>query len=168
MSDRIAVMDGGMIAQIGSPQEVYESPASLFVADFIGSSNKLEGRCVSCSDGMAQVRLATGAMIRVPVTSGSDWLGQDLVVVVRPDHAAVSASLPQGSVVNELPGRVAKVAYLGTHREIELILADGSGASVRQSLATQPPQAMTKVGEAVAMVWPVARSIGFPMPANTS
>ena len=50
MSDRIAVMDGGRVVQVGSPQSIYEMPASRFVADFIGSSNVLAGRVVEVGE----------------------------------------------------------------------------------------------------------------------
>src|SRR5262249_7805942 len=58
MSDRIAVMDRGAVVQVGSPQTIYECPASRFVADFIGASNVLPGRIVAAPAGLTVVRLA--------------------------------------------------------------------------------------------------------------
>ena len=62
MSDRIAVMNHGRVEQVGSPQEVYERPANLFVADFIGSSNILLGTLLGDTGAMATVRLDSGAV----------------------------------------------------------------------------------------------------------
>ncbi len=165
MSDRIAVMEGGAVAQVGSPQDVYEHPTSLFVADFIGSSNKFRGHCLDISDGVATVLLASGATIQVPAAHAS-WSGREIIVVVRPDHAALAVHAPQDTRSNVLAGRVAKVAYLGTHRDIEVVLVDGSEASVRQSLVTGHDQPAPQAGDRSFIVWPVAKSIGFPTPPS--
>jgi spermidine/putrescine transport system ATP-binding protein len=159
MSDRIAVMSGGCVIQVGSPEEVYENPASLFVADFIGSSNKLKGRCLDIAGGIATVQLQNGASVRVP--AGSAWGGREITIVVRPDHAAIATQAPGDAGRNALACRVAKVTYLGTHREIEVVLGDGGAASVRQSLGAEHVQLAPGVGEEAFLVWPVARSIGF-------
>ena len=84
MADRIALMREGRIVQEGTPKELYEQPASYFVADFIGDMNFFAGTC--CAEGL---RLATGTTLRGPVASGEDsqaWLA------VRPDKLALSAA----------------------------------------------------------------------------
>ena len=63
LSDRICVMRGGRIVQTGSPQALYDRPDSRYVADFVGSSNFLEGRVTRAGDGAATVRLADGLEI---------------------------------------------------------------------------------------------------------
>ena len=70
MSDRIAVMNDGLVEQIGSPREVYEHPRTAFVADFIGSLNALDFRVDEVSDGVAVMSLGEGSRIVVPVSAG--------------------------------------------------------------------------------------------------
>jgi spermidine/putrescine transport system ATP-binding protein len=161
MSHRIAVMEGGTVAQIGTPQEIYENPASLFVADFIGSSNKFPGLCVDVAAGLATVRLPAGSILRVPAAPSS-WKGRPITVVVRPDHAVIAKEPPSQCDTNALAATVTKVAYLGTHREIEVVLVDGGEASVRQSLAAQTAQPSPQAGAQIFVVWPATKSIGFP------
>ncbi len=161
MSDRIAVMNGGSVAQLGSPQDVYERPESLFVADFIGSSNKLQGRCLEVSGDYATIGLRSGAIVRVPAPPSSA-VGNEITVVVRPDHAAISMAAPDGQDLNVLFGRVIKAAYLGTHLQIVVGLADGSDVLVGQSLALgEQRHLVPEPGHDVFVIWPVARSIGF-------
>src|SRR5258707_9813394 len=66
MSDRSAVMNRGAIVQVGTPQQIYEHPVSLFVADFIGSSNILVGELAATAGPFAEVGLGAGQAIRVP------------------------------------------------------------------------------------------------------
>ena len=66
MSDRIAVMSRGKVEQIGTPEEIYAKPASIFVAGFIGSANLLPGTLDSVDDGRARVRLDSGAVVETP------------------------------------------------------------------------------------------------------
>ncbi|MEI9411715.1 ABC transporter ATP-binding protein [Mesorhizobium salmacidum] len=105
MSDRIVVMNAGAVEQIGTPEEVYETPATAFVADFLGKANMLAGT-VSRS-GQAVV-LATGQTIDVacPRPLGD---GSKVTVVVRPQKFSVGA----GTSVNRLTGRVVSASYLG-------------------------------------------------------
>ena len=67
MSDRIAVMEGGRIDQLGSPREIYEKPATKFVAGFIGTSNLLSGRVESVDNGLALLTYGAGDRVLVPV-----------------------------------------------------------------------------------------------------
>jgi multiple sugar transport system ATP-binding protein len=88
MADRIVVLNGGVIEQIGAPLELYDDPDNLFVASFIGSPsmNLFSGRYELLNDG-ARVRIADFS-IQVPVVNAKD--GQDVTVGVRPEHLAVA------------------------------------------------------------------------------
>jgi spermidine/putrescine transport system ATP-binding protein len=108
MSDRIVVMNAGSAEQIGTPEEVYERPATAFVADFLGKANMLSGT-VSGSDGQTTaIMLAGGQTVNVrsprPLARGSA-----VTVVVRPQKLAVRAKAGG----NRLPGRVVSTSYLG-------------------------------------------------------
>jgi spermidine/putrescine transport system ATP-binding protein len=161
LSDRIAIMNRGSVAQIGSPQQVYERPASLFVADFIGSSNKLHGRLLDCSEGIATIQLDCAATVRAPAPRPIP-AGCRVVVVVRPDHAAITVAGAECPRVNALRGRIAKVAFLGTHLEIGIVLPDGSTVTVCQSLAPGAGRRSgPEPGDEVVVTWPAPQSISF-------
>ncbi len=81
MSDRVALMQGGRIAQLGSAEDLYERPASRFVAEFIGESNLLEGRVESADGGAVFVH---GASVRVRVAH-APRTGQPYTLMVRPE-----------------------------------------------------------------------------------
>jgi ABC-type Fe3+/spermidine/putrescine transport system ATPase subunit len=107
MSDRIVVMNAGAVEQIGTPQEVYEEPATAFVANFLGKANMLDGT-VSRSGQATAVLLATGQTIDVacprPLADGSK-----VTVVVRPQKLSVGAA----AGANLLSGRIVSTSYLG-------------------------------------------------------
>ena len=90
MSDRIAVMNRGRIEQLGPPEEVYERPATQFVAEFLGASNLIEGVRRGAQDGWATVELATGDVVRIPSAGAPE--GAAVKVGVRPEKLAVYAS----------------------------------------------------------------------------
>jgi spermidine/putrescine ABC transporter ATP-binding subunit len=107
MSDRIVVMNSGAMEQIGTPEEVYERPATAFVADFLGKANMLAGT-VSKSDRATTIALAAGQTVDV-VAPKPLALGSKVTVVVRPQKLSVGA--PAGA--NRLSGRVVSTSYLG-------------------------------------------------------
>jgi iron(III) transport system ATP-binding protein len=129
VSDRIIVMTDAKIAQIGEPRELYEAPADLFVADFIGDANILDGEVVRQNGAMVQVRVGPieiDATCRSPVTGA-------VKLVIRPDAIAVSAVQPNTPA---LAGRVVKAAYIGKHMEYtveaepaRLFVIDGATAA---------------------------------------
>jgi spermidine/putrescine ABC transporter ATP-binding subunit len=109
MSDRIVVMNHGVIEQEGSPEEVYRNPSSRFVASFLGQSNLLEGHVTGQDAGGVTVTLDSGRELRVAAPAGAAS-GTPVTVVVRAQRVAVGAA-PNG--VNQLQGRVVSTAYLG-------------------------------------------------------
>ena len=93
MSDRIAVMDHGRIHQLGTPSEIYERPASRFVADFIGETNLLEVTGAGRSGGMPAVRMATGELVPLAeADNGSTAPDRKLLLAVRPQRVTVTAA----------------------------------------------------------------------------
>ena len=125
MSDRLAVMDGGRVVQVGSPRAVYEMPATRFWPTS-WLSNTLAGRVVAVDEATATVRLAGGEHVRVPRTSGLDP-GATAAVVVRPDRLdIVDGPAPAGR--NAVTGRVTKVSYLGAH--LQIVVQTESGLEI--------------------------------------
>jgi ABC-type Fe3+/spermidine/putrescine transport system ATPase subunit len=121
MSDRIAVMDGGRIVQVGAPYEIYDMPGSRFVAGFVGVSNLLELAVERVLDGVAHLRLADGDEIAVAVPSAAAKDGPGPSAsgdYGRDADAARTASAAAGSV------RTGSTAVLSIRPE-RIMLLDG-------------------------------------------
>jgi len=117
MSDRIAVMRDGRILQIGTPAEIYESPAVRFVADFIGEANLLDATRIA----PRRFRLAGGAELDT-IEDGPETV----TLAVRPERATLS---PDGA----LPGTVEQVVYDGADTTYHVALAGGAIIRVRET-----------------------------------
>jgi spermidine/putrescine transport system ATP-binding protein len=124
MSDQIAVMRHGKIEQIGAPEDIYESPASEFVAGFLGASNLLDGDVVD-SDGVRSiVKLVSGDAIAIP-TSRINGQGPRVRVGVRPEKirlAAASSEPPEGW--NSVTGTLRMATFVGVSHQFTI---DGPG-----------------------------------------
>jgi putrescine transport system ATP-binding protein len=131
LADRLAVMDKGRVQQVGTPREVYESPNSRFVADFIGSVNLFDGRVVAAGEGWAEVALDDGTVLRA-AASEAVAPGGAAAVAVRPEKLSLAAA-PGGEGENELHGTVRATAYLGDSSVYHVELP--SGQVVRASVA---------------------------------
>jgi spermidine/putrescine ABC transporter ATP-binding subunit len=132
LSDRIAVMNGGRIEQLGTPREVYEQPATRFVADFIGASTVLAARAVDAGT----VELAGGGRLEVRLPRALA-AGEAVQLVVRPERVTVAPPGP-----NVLEARVTGTMYLGDRVEVRLELAGGA-----RLLAALPPSVAVSVGD---------------------
>ena len=121
MADRLAVMNEGRIEQVGSPREVYEEPASAYVADFLGVSNVLDAEALGrAPDGRCRVRIGDCEML----ASGGHTSSRGTVkVVVRPERVRVE--VPRKNGENRLPGRIGRVVYAGAVSQIVVDLARG-------------------------------------------
>ncbi|HWM21136.1 MAG TPA: ABC transporter ATP-binding protein [Ilumatobacteraceae bacterium] len=133
MSDRLAVMDGGHIAQVGTPTEVYEQPATAYVADFLGVANLLDAECTGSSGGgMRSVRMgsfdlrATGTTANGPVR-----------LVIRPERVRVSSS--ETSDTNCVPAMVERVVYVGSVTQVYLRLTTGASLQALVANHDGPP-----------------------------
>jgi spermidine/putrescine transport system ATP-binding protein len=91
MADQIVVMNRGKIEQIGSPSEIYNSPATHFVAEFVGSNNLFDGEVVEVNPQMIQIRCAQG-VIHAPCRDRIHIIGERVTVVVPADRMAIGAS----------------------------------------------------------------------------
>jgi len=108
MSDRIVVMNHGVVEQEGTPEDVYNAPASRFVAGFLGQSNLLEGKVKSAAKGKTIIALDAGGAITV-ASAGGVKPGDKVTIVVRAQKIIVGG----GAAANVLKGRVLATAYLG-------------------------------------------------------
>src|SRR6266446_2355983 len=134
LSDRIAVLSHGRIEQIGTPGDIYERPATAFVAEFIGSSNMLRARIVGGVDSGTIV--VTEAGLRLCCRAEANGMledSADVSVLLRPERVHIET--PGGGTTpgqNRVPARIADVTYLGEDLHLGLDLA--SGDRLRASL----------------------------------
>ena len=110
LSDRIAVMNGGKILQVGTPAEIYDSPQSRFVADFIGTSNFLEGTLIS--DSEVALTIESPSKIACAPTQNIP-LDTPVTVAIRPERIDLTTT-PTADAVNLLQGTIQDESYLGT------------------------------------------------------
>ena len=150
LSDRIAVMNGGKIVQIGTPREIYREPAAPFIADFVGHSNLLGGTPVDRGDGGFAVRLDDAQSIALPRIPQGERRPR-LQVAIRPEHVGL-ASPGAATAENVLRGRIIQRDFLGTRFEYVVAVGD----SVLRATSTEEHE----LGE-VAAVLPAKHCMPF-------
>ncbi len=128
MSDKIAVMNRGVIEQVADPETVYERPATTFVAGFIGVSNLMPGEVVSSNGDAAELRLDAGPTVRTPA-SGGVTTGERAHAVVRPEKLELTSAGEPASGAS-VEGEVESSLYLGTATQMVLKLGDGTRMTV--------------------------------------
>lgn len=157
MSDRIAVMNGGLIEQVAPPQEVYERPATAFVAGFIGTSNLISGRLTTAGPEGGVIDLGDGQRVTVP-PSASLSTGSDVQLTVRPEKITLTTG-PAGDA-SRVRGTVDEVVYLGT--STSYTVATGIGAEMTVFQPNDGTAAATPSrGDTVWLSWATAHS--FPL-----
>jgi spermidine/putrescine ABC transporter ATP-binding subunit len=116
MSDRIAVLDRGKIVQLGTPQEIYETPRTRFVAKFVGHANLFEGKTdAAARDGHCSIAFGTGGVARISAgVDGPCIAGQDVTVVLRYEKVKLSP-VEAGATVsdNAMIGTIKELTYMG-------------------------------------------------------
>jgi len=125
---RIAVMDHGVIRQIGAPSDIYENPNSRFVADFIGSTNMVDAEVTKVdSEGVEVEAPLLGARVKV---AASGWsVGEKAALAFRPEKVTISRQKPV-SAMNVLKGKVQDFGYFGKDSLYRIKLATGHVLSV--------------------------------------
>ncbi|MGE0769894.1 MAG: ABC transporter ATP-binding protein [Hyphomicrobiaceae bacterium] len=125
LSDRIVVFNQGAVQQVGTPRDVYERPANLFVADFMGLVNKLPGTVMECRDGCARIQIGKQT-IEVRAANGLEPAGA-VVVAVRPEAISLGATDDLAGR-NVLTGTLVESTFLGNIIDHQV---DVDGVSVR-------------------------------------
>ncbi|TFD75483.1 ABC transporter ATP-binding protein [Cryobacterium sp. Sr8] len=129
LSDRIAVFNQGKIEQVGSAQDLYERPSTIFVAQFVGESSLFHGLAVDHGAGKGVFCLDR----TLHAHRGDARTGAPAALVVRPERIRVQSidgTAPSGNAVR---GRILQEIYLGNSRKLEVELGDGSKVLVRES-----------------------------------
>ncbi|MBE0512507.1 ABC transporter ATP-binding protein [Candidatus Bathyarchaeota archaeon] len=157
ISDRIAVMRKGKILQVGTPQELYLQPQHIFVANFIGEANFLEGYVTKLDTNEITVELRGGLYVQ-SVDKGHKK-GEKVVVAVRPEVLAVEKGEKRGK--NSIFGHIEGFRFEGTNIRYEIRLENGDVVVVvRPALTVE----WLDVGERVTVSFPVEKSFVFTYP----
>ena len=145
MSDRIAVMHAGKVEQLGTPEELYERPATRFVADFIGTTNLLRGRVQP--DG--SVRLTSGEI--APCAADGLASGSEIELSVRPESISLLPADAQGAI----RARVDQAAYLGNIVSYQVVTQGG------MHLTVLSPKSGVRLpaGSDIAISWPASDAL---------
>ena len=148
LSDRIAVFHRGTVQQVGSPRDVYERPANLFVADFMGLVNKVPAS-IDSREGDAAVVTAGGH--RLTAVANRDVTGTSGVVAIRPEAIRFAADAGTGDRTNQLKGVVSEATFLGNIVDYQIDIGGGVALRVQGDRRD-----FREAGAAVTLTVPVA------------
>jgi spermidine/putrescine transport system ATP-binding protein len=143
MSDRIAIMNGGYLEQIGTPDEIYENPKTKFVASFIGESNILEGVVTQIKDGNLTIAAESGT---IQVEDKGFSINETLYVSIRPENMKYSKTPVEGF---SLPGVVRDHIYVGSIIKTIVVLSNGHEIKVNRF----PDSEKLKENDVVYLYW---------------
>jgi len=165
MADRIGIMNEGRLEQIGSPEELYDRPVSMFVADFIGKTNFLSGTFDACHGGICSVAIEDGPMVQAGLPDDkrdqSFPHGAPLQVAVRPERIAIHRPDDLGSAGYR--GVIEETVYTGEAVVCVVRLSPGVVVAVRVPSESGPRR--WHAGEIVAVMWrPEDARIYGPLP----
>jgi len=147
MSDLIAVMNHGVLLQVGSPEEIYEHPKTRFVADFIGETNFLDGTIAEVSG--KEIVVLLNDQVSVKATSDTSVKkGQAVSVAIRPEKMRLDSG-NNGTVM----GLVEETVYLGTEMRYIVQLADQTSVMVREQLISPERRRSYQAGDEVGLIW---------------
>jgi iron(III) transport system ATP-binding protein len=142
LSHQIAVMNEGRIQQIGTPREVYERPGSPFVADFVGSTNFLDGAVLGPDSGEGRYRVRT-EIGDLTVLATEPLKAEDKVLLsVRPEDVELSETAP-ANATNVREGKVDQKVFLGEVLDLQIKVGE------RMLLSRQHPSLRTPIGHAI-------------------
>jgi spermidine/putrescine transport system ATP-binding protein len=158
MSDRLVVMNAGRIEQLGSPRELYEHPATRFVANFIGTSNVLTGRLERRGDAWAFRGLGPDQRVLV-AEAGQAGEDQDVEVAVRPEKIVLRTEQdPPPPDRSALRVKVDEIVYLGTSTQYRTVTDGGDVVAVYRQNASATPGADVLAGQVGWLEWPPEHS----------
>jgi putrescine transport system ATP-binding protein len=152
VSDRIAVMDKGVIVQVATPAEIYEAPNSRYVADFIGDINIFDGKVVSNEGG--QVRIDCAGLVAVVAQECAAVAGNNVAFAIRPEKVRISLDQPADTSVNLVHGKVLDIGYLGDFSVFIVKLDDGRIMRAAQANVARLVDRPITFEDTVWLTWP--------------
>lgn len=157
MSDRVAVMDQGQVLQVGSPVEIYEQPASRFIADFIGESNLLDARVAAVNATGCEIDLGE-AIVAARTSHGSALkTGDGVGLMIRPETIRLHAV--EGGESPKLRGRIIDEIYQGSLRRYRV---EAGAHQIIVEVPNRPDLDRLGTGDQVALYWNVESAVVVP------
>jgi spermidine/putrescine transport system ATP-binding protein len=169
MSDRVAVMSQGRIEQVGTPTEIYDAPATAFVASFVGESNPLPGRVEESGGGLARITTALGPLrARDPRGLAP---GSAAILVVRPERCRLDGAgegdgpadrlaRADDAPVNRVEGRLARIDFEGAFAN--LVVASPAGPALKVQVANDGRLSRLEAGAPVTVRFPAEAALALP------
>jgi spermidine/putrescine transport system ATP-binding protein len=159
MSDRIAVMNAGNVEQIGTPHEIYDRPASVFVAGFIGQANLWQGRQTGRANRDYVEVDVLGTTLKALPGDAAIEAGDQATVMVRPERVRVTMEPPTGDMAGVL-ARVVDLTFQGPVLRLSLVAADGS--AILAHVGTEQDLPLLRPGDEVYVSWSPDASLVLP------
>ena len=158
LSDRIAVLNQGKVFQIGTPRELYEQPATPFVADFIGVNNLIPGTVAAEGETLLRVRTALGELqaVRRPGLKPGDRC----LLSVRPENTLLAPVGGDGRGENRIPGKIVFASYLGNTLRYDVEAA--AGTLLKVDVRDPGHHERLDVGASVTVVFPAGGTLPIP------
>ena len=166
MADRIAVMNEGLMLQVGTPRDIYEHPGTHFVADFIGETNFIAGTLLERrSDGYGIVRLAEGTIIKAQLSRSLESAGGAVSVAIRPERIGITTSrnppkasegVADPSEYTDLEALLVDSQYIGTDTRLTLRIGDQIELVVRVQNIDDREIAAFAIGQSIKVYWSVS------------
>jgi putrescine transport system ATP-binding protein len=153
LATRIAVMDRGRVAQVGTPAEIYEFPRSRFVADFVGTTNLFEGKVCGCEAGLISVRCAETEGELLVDHGGSFAPGQQVWISLRPEKVRLTKQPADGARLNQLRGIVWELGYLGNRSTYQIKTTTGKLVTVFAQNERRTAEALIDWNDEVFVSW---------------
>ncbi|WP_332301914.1 ABC transporter ATP-binding protein [Rhizobium sp. GR12] len=156
VSDRIAVMDKGMVVQVATPAEIYEAPNSRYVADFIGDINIFDANVVANASDVGKPGLVTLDCDGLAVSVEQECTaatGSRVAFAIRPEKVRISIDQPADSAINSAYGEVWDIGYLGDFSVFIVKLADGRVIRAAQANVSRLVDRPITFGDMVWLNW---------------
>ncbi len=158
MADRIAVMNEGVLLQVGRPEEIYERPGTHFVADFIGETNFIPATLLDRdSGGHGTVQLPTGDVISALLSDALEAASGAVTLALRPERIGISGQLipddSEGSDITTLDAILVESQYIGTDTRYTVRIAEDTDLVARMQNVDGGDKAALEIGQAVKISW---------------
>jgi spermidine/putrescine transport system ATP-binding protein len=155
MANRIAVMDGGHVLQVGRPEEIYETPANRFVADFIGETNFLKGKLIARNGVSGTVQLDGEARVEALLGGETITEGAEIIVAIRPERILLKPfdATEKTDGLSVVTGQIQTVYYIGTDTRYIVHLPNGAELTVRVQNTDYEKSLAFKERQTVNVVW---------------
>jgi len=163
LSDRICLMNGGKIEQLGSPGDLYFRPRTVFAADFLGESNLFEATVSSVSSDGAMLALDHGRVRALAVGNGASLqAGQQVRVLVRPQNLGLARELPASP---HLSAQVLDVMITGSLTKLYLTAPFAGDTPITAAFPTSRDSEQFRRGETLALSWRDNDAVAIPADA---